>query len=237
MNTTKKQARIAGFWYLMMAVTGPLGLMYIPTLIEKGDPAATAKNILDSEFVFRMSVVSNFLCQLAFIWLVLALYRLFKGVNKDHAQLMVSLVLVSIPISFLNQANPLAALLFLKDTDFLTTFSLEERQSMAMAFLRLHEYGVTIAEIFWGLWLFPFGWLAIKSGFLPRVLGVLLIVAGVGYIIHSTTFFLFPDAADTVNSIVSLPEGIGELAMVAWLLIKGASNQHIINRTPAFAAS
>ena len=237
MNATKKQARIAGFWYLMMAVTGPLGLMYIPTLIAKGDPAATAQNILDAEFLFRMSIVSNFLCQLAFIWLVLALYRLFKDVNKDHARLMVSLVLVSVPISFLNQANLLASLLFLKDADFLTTFSLDERQSMAMAFLRLHEYGVTIAEIFWGLWLFPFGWLAIKSSFLPRVLGVLLLVAGMGYIIHTTAFFLFPDAADAVNSMVSLPEGIGELAMVAWLLIKGASNQNIIHRTPALAAS
>ena len=83
-----------------------------------------------------MSIVSNFLCQLAFIWLVLALYRLFKDVNKDHARLMVALVLVSIPISFLNLLNPLAALLCLKDTDFLTTFFAGERQSMAMMFLK-----------------------------------------------------------------------------------------------------
>ena len=186
-------------------------------------------------FCSESSIVSNFLCQLAFIWLVLALYRLFKDVNKNHARLMVSLVLVSIPISFLNMLNPMAALLLLKDTDFLTTFSLEQRQSMAMMFLKFQDYGMVIAEIFWGLWLFPFGWLAYKSGFLPRILGVLLIVAGTGYLIHCTAFFLFPDSAETVNAIVSLPEGIGELSMVAWLLIKGARAQDNINRKPALA--
>lgn len=238
MNTTKKLARIAGFWYLMMAITGPIGLVIVPsTLIEAGDAAATAKNILDSEFLFRIGIISNFLCQLAFIWLVLALYRLLKDVNASHARLMVSLVLVSIPISFLNMLNPMAALLVLKDTDFLTAFSLEQRQSMAMMFLKFQDYGMVIAEIFWGLWLFPFGWLAYKSGFLPRILGALLIVAGTGYVIHSAAYFLFPDAADTLNSLLSLPEGIGELSMVAWLLIKGAREQTPIHRQPALAAN
>ncbi len=238
MNTVKKQARIAGFWYLMMAVTGPLGLIIVPgTMIKSGDAAATAKNILDSEFLFRMSIVSNFLCQLAFIWLVLALYRLFKDVNATQARLLVSLVLVSIPISFLNMLNPMAALLLLKDAEFLTAFSLEQRQSMALMFLKFQEYGTGIAEIFWGLWLFPFGWLAYKSGFLPRVLGILLIAAGIGYLIHCTAYFLFPDSAETVNTIVSLPEMIGELSMVAWLLIKGAREQETIHRQPALAAS
>ena len=115
-----------------------------------------------------MGMVSNFLCQLAFIWLVLALYRLLKDVNKDHARLMVALVLSLDPDLVPEFANPMAALLCLKDTDFLTSFSLEQRQSMAMMFLKFEEYGFAIAEIFWGLWLLPFGWLAYKSGFLPK---------------------------------------------------------------------
>jgi hypothetical protein len=236
MNSTKKLARTAGFWYLLMALTGPIGLIIVPsTLIESGDAAATAHNILESESLFRIGILSNFLCQLAFIWLVLALYRLLKEVNQNHARLMVALVLVSIPIAFLNMLNPMAALLLLKDTDFLATFSLEQRQSMAMLFLKFQDYGTVIAEIFWGLWLLPFGWLTYKSGFLPRLLGILLIVAGTGYVIYCAAYFLFPDSAETVNAIVSLPEGIGELAMVAWLLIKGT--QDTINRKPALAIS
>jgi hypothetical protein len=238
MNSTKKLARVAGFWYLMMAIAGPLGLIIVPAMvIESGDAAATAQNVLDHEALFRVGIISNFLCQLAFIWLVLALYRLLKDVNENHARLMVSLVLVSIPISFLNMLNPMAALLLLKNTDFLTHFSLEERQSWAMMFLQFQEDGTTIAAVFWGLWLLPFGWLTIKSSFLPRILGILLIVAGTGYVLHCATYFLFPAAADTVNSIVSLPEGIGELSMVAWLLIKGVKTQATAQRQPALAAS
>jgi len=237
MNNTRKLARIAGFWYLMMAITGPLGLIVVPSMIEWSDAAATARKILDSEFLFRMGIVGNFLCQLAFIWLALALHRLFKDVDKARAELLVALVMVSIPISFLNMLNPMAALLLLKDKDFLTTFSLEQRQSMALMFLRFNEYGTMIAEIFWGLWLFPFGWLTYKSGFLPRILGVLLFAAGIGYAFHSAAYFLFPRSADTVNTIVSVPEMVGELSMVAWLLIKGAREQDNINRRPSLAIS
>lgn len=238
MNTTKNHARIAGFWYLMMAVTGPIGLLIVPSqIVEEGNAAATAQNILDSEFLFRVGIVSNVLCQLAFIWLVLALYRLYKDVNKTHAQLMVSLVLVSIPISFVNLLNPLAALLFVKDTSFVTTFSLEERQSFAMTFLKLEEYGNMIAGIFWGLWLFPFGWLTYKSGFMPRILGVLLIIGGACYVVDITAFILFPDAEPTIAAIIGLPQAVGEVSMVAWLLIKGVRYQNIVNRTPALAAS
>lgn len=238
MNTTKKEARIAGFWYLMMAITGPIGMMIIRSkLIEAGDAAATAQNILESEFLFRFGIITDFLCQLAFIWLVLALYRLFKDVNGTHARLMVSLVFVSIPIALLNLLNPMAALLVLKDSDFLTTFSLEQRQSMALMFLNFQDYGIAIAEIFWGLWLFPFGWLTYKSGFLPRMLGILLIVAGTSYMIDSTISFLFPDSTETMNSLLSLPEAAGELSMVVWLLIKGTREQDTVNRRAALAVS
>jgi hypothetical protein len=226
MSSLKKTARSAGFWYLLMAITGPIGLLYVPSkLIVPGDATTTANNIMASESLFRIGIVSNFLCQLAFIFLVLALYRLLKGVNQQYASTMVALVLVAVPIAFLNMLNPLAALLLLNGAGFLSVFEPKQLHALAMVFLDLQEHGTIIAQIFWGLWLFPFGWLVIKSGFFPRILGVLLIVAGFGYLVHSLTFFLFPHYEAIVSSYMAVPEAIGELAMVLWLLIKGVNVQ------------
>jgi hypothetical protein len=226
MNSINKAARIAGFWYLLMAITGPIGLLYVPSkLIVPGDAAATASNILASESLFRIGIVSNILCQIAFIFLVLALYRLLKGVNQQDASLMVVLVLVAVPIAFLNMLNPLAALLLLSGASFLTVFEPNQLHALVMVFLNLQEYGTMIVQIFWGLWLLPFGLLVFKSGFFPKILGVLLIAACFGYVVHSFTFLLFPRYGDMVSSFVAVPEAIGELSMVLWLLIIGAKEQ------------
>jgi len=226
MNSNKKAARNAGFWYLLMAITGPIGLLYVPSkLIVAGDATATSNNIMASESLFRIGIVSNFLCQLAFIFLVLALYRLLKGVNQQQASLMVALVLVSIPIAFLNMLNPLAVLLLLSGADFLTAFNPNQLYALVMVFLSLQEQGTIIVEIFWGLWLLPFGWLVFKSGFFPKILGILLILAGFGYVVSSFTYLLFPHYGEIVSSYASMPEAIGELSMVLWLLIKGVKEQ------------
>jgi hypothetical protein len=232
-NSIKTNARIAGFWYLLMALTGPIGLLYVPTkIIVSGDATATANNILTSESLFRIGIVSNILCQIAFIFLVLALHRLLKGVNQQLALLMVALVLVAVPIAFVNMLNPLAALLLLSGADFLSVFEADQLHVLAMVFINLEEYGTMIAQIFWGLWLLPFGLLVFKSGFFPKILGVFLIAACFGYLADSFTFLLFPDYVDVVSSIATVPEAVGELSMVLWLLIVGASKQK-----PAFAAA
>lgn len=236
MNSLKKTARTAGFWYLLMAITGPIGLLYVPAqLIVLGDATATAHNIMATESLFRIGIVSCLICQIAFIFLVLALYRLLKGVNQHHASLMVALVLVAVPIAFLNMLNPLTALLLLSGADFLTVFEPHQLHALAMVFLNLQQYGTTIVEIFWGLWLFPFGWLVFKSGFFPKILGVLLIIACFGYVVHSFTFLLFPRYEAMVASYAAVPEAIGELSMVLWLLIKGVNVQAQDNR--AFASA
>jgi hypothetical protein len=232
-NSIKKNARIAGFWYLLMALTGPIGLLYVPSkIIVSGDATATANNILLSESLFRTGIVSNILCQTAFIFLVLALHRLLKGVDQRLALQMVALVLVAVPIAFLNMLNPLAALLFLSGADFLSVFEPRQLHALAMVFINLEEYGTMIAQIFWGLWLLPFGLLVFKSGFFPKILGVFLIAACFGYVIHSFTFLLFPHYADMVSSFASVPEAVGEFSMVLWLLIIGPKEQK-----PAFAAA
>jgi len=200
MNSNKKIARIAGFWYLLMAITGPIGLLYVPSkLIVPGDATATANNILASESLFRIGIVSNILCQIAFIFLVLALYRLLKGVDQQHTSLMVALVLVAVPIAFLNMLNPLAALLLLSGAGFLTVFEPNQLHALVMVFLNLQESGTMIVQIFWGLWLLPFGLLVFKSGFFPKILGVFLIVACFGYVVHSFPFLKCPRYGDRVS--------------------------------------
>jgi hypothetical protein len=221
-STRLKTARIAGLWYLLMLITAPIGLMYVPSkLIIAGNATATASNIMTSELLFRIGIMSNLICQISFIFLVLALYRLFKEVNEKYAKLMVSLVIVAVPIAFLNELTQIAALLVYSGADYLKVFEPNQLNSLAMLFLNLHEQGTFIVEIFWGLWLFPFGYLVIKSGFIPKVLGILLLIGCVSYLADSSVALLIPQLKGSVNSILMLPLAVGELSMILWLLIKG----------------
>jgi Domain of unknown function (DUF4386) len=223
MEPTDKTARFAGALYVLLGVSAPLSLIYIPrALIVRGDAAATASRILASEPLFRMGIVSELMTATVTIFLVMALYRLFNGVNKMQASLMVILgALVSAPISFLNVVNEIAALTLLKNPGFLSVFDQRQLEALALFFLGLHGHGLVVVEIFWGLWLFPFGLLVMRSGFLPRVLGVLLIINGFAYLVASLTGLLLPEYTAAVNRWALIPE-TGELWIMLWLLIKGA---------------
>ena len=132
---------------------------------------------------------------------------------------MVVLVLVGVPIAMFNMLNQIAALLILSNADYLIVFPPEQLHAQVMLFLNLHEYGVFIAQIFWGLWLFPLGYLVFKSGYIPKILGILLIIAGFGYLIDVVIFFLFPTFDVTISQFTF----IGELLLALWLLIKGVN--------------
>ena len=226
MNSTKKTARIAGLLYLVNGVTGFFSIIYVPgKLIVSENAAATANNILASERLFRLGIVSELICAAEFVFLLWVLYRLLGAVNKTHASLMVILGLLQIPIMFVNVLNEIAALALLRGADFLAVFDQPQRQALAMQFLNLHEEGFGVAGIFWGLWLFPFGILLFKSGFLPRILGVLLIVACFGYLADSLTPLLLPGYADIVGRFASIALTLGEPAIILWLLIRGAKDQ------------
>src|SRR3990172_9286420 len=223
MHPTVKAARVAGAVYLLLVFTAPLRLMYIPsTLFVRGDATATANNIAAHEWLFRMGIVADLLTGTIAIFVTLALYRLFKEVNQNLAVLMVILgSLMVAPIYFLNTLNDAAALLLVRGADFLSVFDKPQRDALAMLFLRLHHHGVVANEIFWGLWLFPFGILVYRSGFLPRILGVWLIVNGFAYLAISFTGLLLPEYESMVfNS--ALPATLAEIAIMLWLLIKGA---------------
>lgn len=225
MNSTKKAARFAGLLYLLMSIPAPLSLIYIPSvLIVSGDAAATASKIKASELLYRFGIAGNLLGQAIFIFVGLALYDLFKGVNRKLSLVMLVLVLVSVPISLLNELNQFAALILLSGANFLSAFDSRQLNALLMVFLKLHGNGFLIAEIFWGLWLFPFGALVYKSGFLPRILGVLLVPAGFAYLAVTVTHLLFPSYGDIVSRFASVLQ-FGELPIIFWLLIKGANDQ------------
>jgi hypothetical protein len=225
MHPTNKAARIAGAIYLSTAVIAPFSFIYVPhTLIVRGDATTTAGNILAHETLFRLGIVADLISSVIFILLVMALYRLLSGVNKTHASLMVILVLVSVAIGFMNVLNNIAALTLFRSADFLAIFDKPQRDALGMLFLGLHGQGNVINEISWGLWLFPFGVLVIRSGFLPRILGLWLIVNGFAYLALSFTGLLLPQHQDMAVRI-AYPVVFGELAIALWLLIRGAKVQ------------
>src|SRR5215472_2474736 len=179
MNPRKKTARIAGAIYLSMIFVAPFSMLYVPgKLIVRGNAGATADNILAHETMFRLSIFGDLIGHIIFICLGVALYRLLSNVNKTWAGLMVAFVLVSAAVGFLNTLNNIAALILFRGGEFLTVFDKPQRDALAMLFLRLYSRGQLISELFWGVWLFPFGLLVYRSGFIPRFLGVWLIING-----------------------------------------------------------
>src|SRR5205085_5743462 len=218
----KKVARIAGYIYLSMIFTAPFSLIYVPSkLIVRGNAAATADNILAHETMFRLSIFGDLIGQVIFICLGIALYRLLRDVSRPWAALMVAFVLVSAAVGFLNTLNNIAALTLFRGADFLAIFDKPQRDALAYLFIRLHSQGISIDEIFWGVWLFPFGLLVVRSGFLPWWIGVWLMINCFGYVFLSVIGFFFPAYNDKAFLYMQ-PVLFGELAIMLWLLIRGA---------------
>ncbi|MDQ6800448.1 MAG: DUF4386 domain-containing protein [Acidobacteriota bacterium] len=225
MHPTDKAARIAGALYLSLVLTAPFSLIYVPNkVIVRGNATATAANVLAHETLFRFGIVADLIASITFMFVVLALYRLLRGVNTTHASHMVALALISVAVGFVNVLNNIAALILFRGAEFLTVFDKPQRDALGFLFIRLHGQGIAINEMFWGLWLLPFGILVMRSGFLPRILGVLLIVNCFAYVAVSLTSLLLPAYANVVGNYAIIAE-TGELWIMLWLLIKGAKVQ------------
>jgi hypothetical protein len=223
-SSLKKTARLAGLLYLIWVITGIYGIFYVsPQIVVQGDAVTTAKNMLANEFLFRTGIINDIISNTIWVFMVFILYRLFKQVNEQQAKLMVALVLVQIPAVFIMEAFSITSLMIFKG-EILKSFELSQRQDLAMLFLKINDYGTLTLEMFWGLWLLPFGLLVYKSGFIPRVLGVFLILNGIAYIIPCFTSLLFP-GYKTIVSQFAMPFWIlGEISITLWLLIKGVKN-------------
>ena len=238
MNTNKKTARVAGLWYLLLGITTGFSWMYITKIYVAGNAALTANNIMGSESQYLIAIICNIIGQISFIFLGLALYRLLKQVNESQARLMLTFVLVSVPVMFINILFQTGAMVILRGDDYLRVFSKDQLSALVTMLINFYIVGVHIVEIFWGLWLFPFSYLVYKSGFFPKILTFLLIISGIGYLIGSLTYLINPGVYVVIEKFISLPEALGELAMVFWLLIMGITfSEKKVNSNEGFRVS
>jgi hypothetical protein len=237
MSSNRNPGRVAGFWYLLLCVIGPLRLIYIPTkLFVTGNAAATVNNIAAHEWLFRFGIVGDLACGVILIFLVLAFYRLFKGVDQNLAVLVVIFggVMPAI-INFVGVVTDASALMVIRGADFLSVFDKPQRDALVLLFLHLRDRQNTAAEILWGVWLLPLAVLVYRSRFLPRFLGVWLALGGVAYIILSLTGELVPQYQQKVFAYAQ-PALFGEVAITLWLVIMGARPPALDARSPSFPA-
>jgi hypothetical protein len=221
--SARNPGRVAGIWYLLLVFLGPLRLIYIPNkLFVSGDATTTANNIAAHEWLFRFGIVADLLGAVVLIFLTLALYRLFSGVDRSLAiQVVIFGGVMPALIYFVGVVSDFGALIFVHGADYLSVFDKPQRDALAMLFLQLRDRQNTAAEILWGVWLIPLAILTYRSRFMPRFLGVWLGINGLAYIVLSFTGILFPPYEGAVFT-YSQPAMFGEVAFMLWLVIKGA---------------
>jgi hypothetical protein len=224
MDEIKRQARRAGVLYLVANIAMPFALIYLPRLlIVPGDATATADRVRASVGLVRLGIAAELNNVIFVVFAALAFYQLFKRVNQTHARAMLVLVLCAAPIALLNVLNTLAALIVARGGAPFAGFPPQQLDALVLLFLRLHNYGVVLAGVFWGLWLFPFGILAMRSGFIPWPIGLFMFLAGVPYVVDAFTTLAAPQLSVVANWLSLLMAG--ELPMLIWLLVWGARDE------------
>ncbi|MBN8694574.1 MAG: DUF4386 domain-containing protein [Bacteroidetes bacterium] len=224
-NSLKRTARLAGLLYLFWVITAAYSLMYVmPKTVVQGNAAATANKMLANEFIFRTGIINGIVSSVLWILIGLTLYKLFKRVNESQAKLLVALVIIQIPAVFITEALNITSLMLFKGK-ILITFELSQKQELAMLLFKINDYVAIALEMFWGLWLFPFGYLVYKSGFIPRILGVFLILNGIAYVVHFFTHIMAPNYQALVFQIATPIWTLGEISIMLWLLIKGVKSK------------
>ncbi len=215
-----RTARIAGLFYLIFISTFALADYLRSQFIVMGDAAATAQNISGNELLVRLSFLTELASALFFVLAAWALYVLLRSVNKDLALLFLFLNLGGVVVECINMLNLLAALMLLNGADYLTVLPIDQLQAQAQFYLDLYANGIMIAQVFFATWLLPLGYLVYRSGFLPRFLGILLILDFVAVLVWLLQFFLLPDMRmlSYPGLAVSL---VAEVSLTAWLLLVG----------------
>lgn len=218
-----KPGRVAGLWYLLLILIGPLRLVYIPNkLFDYDHPAATVNNIAAHELLFRVGIIANLAGAVVLIFLTLALYRMFAGVDRDlSVQVVIFGGVMPAVIYFVDVVSDFAGLIVAGGADFLSVFDKPQRDALAVLFLRLRDGQESASLILAGVWLFPLAVLVYKSRFLPRFLAVWLAIAGFGWLILALKQLLLPHSHANLFAIFQ-PAFFGEIALTLWLLIKGA---------------
>lgn len=228
MDSNKKTAHQAGIIYLIVVITGIFSLMYVPSkLIVMDNAQLTFQHISESETLFRLGMVSNIICYTAFMMLALMLYQLLFTINKKYAMMMVVLALVSVPISFINLQNKYSILDLIGNPNIQSLYRADQLPLQVMMYLNQYANGISVVSLFWGLWLFPFGYLVFKSGILPKTLGLLLMAGCFGYVINLMGNTFSPHYSELgISGYISIPASLGEIGTCLWLLIVGAKEKN-----------
>lgn len=217
-----KTVRLTGFLYFLVAISGIFGFMYVsPKIIVEGDIVATGRNFLANEFLYRSYIAIAIIANMIFVTVVLLLHHLLRPVNEVLAKLMAAFILITIPVSFVDEGMRYAVLQIFKG-NLLRSLPEAQSQDIAAILLQLSNYMSTLCSFLWGLWLIPLARLVYKCGFLPKVLGYLLLINGAGFIISSLTFVLFPHYTALINKLVLPAYFLGELPLMLWMMIMGA---------------
>lgn len=219
--TLRNKARLAGWLYIISAAFTIYGMMYLsPKIFVHGDMTTTTKNMLEHESLYRLSIITNTISYLLFIVVLFLLYQLLKSIGELAAKLMVVFMLVAMPSFFIDEAIRIAVLQIFKG-NLLSNYTTEQANSIANTLLEISNYMTQLAVFNWGLWLLPLGWLVYKSGFIPKIFGVLLLINGLGYIVRNITYILLPESAESLYQFIFPTFFLGELPFMFWLVIKG----------------
>jgi len=226
MLSIEKLSRRAGIAYLLLIPFGVFGILYIPSaILVSGDMAATIDNIIAHRSVFHLSILSSLIVQLLQIVVVLLLYKMLSRASRTAGVLMIAFIIPAVSIAMLNEVNLLAISSLVSGAAYTASFTAEQIQGLVGLLFQMHTSGVMVAQIFWGIWLFPMGYLVYHSGYIPRFIGVLLMIGCFGYLSDSVLFVLNIDIGFTVSEFTF----IGELLLPLWLVFKATDVQEKYN--------
>src|SRR5258706_13726146 len=233
-TSPKRIARIAGVLYLLVGIFGGFAEGFVePKMYVAGNAATTASNLLANAGLVRIGIVADLLDPTVFVFLGMTLYLLLKHVHKGVASAMVVLVAISTGITCLNAVFEFEGLRVATGAVNLGAIGSAGSNALVLLLLDTQHYGILIAQIFFGLWLVPLGYLAYRSsGWLPKWLGVLLIVGGACYLVDLLGLFLVPDVGQRIHGFVTIPSAIAEISMVLYLLVIGVRTQKPAERIP-----
>jgi Domain of unknown function (DUF4386) len=236
MSSTKRLARIAGFLYLLNGIFSGFAFGYVLTKVyTPGKAATTAANVVANAGLVRVGMVADLFQGTEWVFLAMTLYLLLRHVHQSAARAMVVLVAVGAAIVCLNDVFQFESVRVATDSSYTAAFGVAGSNALVLLLLEIHHYGFLVAQIFFGLWLVPLGYLAYKSAMFPKVLGIMLIVGGACYLVGMLAVFLVPDSDEKINTFVTLPSAIAEISMLGYLLVKGVKTPRPAVRITAAA--
>lgn len=225
-NSINKTARLGGVLYLILILVGMFAVLFVrDKLIVSADPAATARNIMASQQLWRMGIAADLMMHVLDIPIMLIIYILLRPVNKNIALLVVLFNLVQTAVLVANKLNLIAAIFPLEQVDYLKTIDPQQLYTQVYLSLKLHDYGFGVGLIFFGFVCLFEGYLIIRSGYFPKFIGIFMQIAGVCYLINSFALLLAPKLANSLFPFIMLPCFIAELTFCLWLIFKGVNIQ------------